>query len=88
MVGANERMRDATHSATNHSGPDGRSYGDWHAEGDTPQVDTVWLHIRLRRPLRVGRLYSAAPSGAVAGEFHLATCQMKHDTTRRQARYL
>ena len=35
MISANERMRETTHGAPNHSGPDGRSYGDWHAEGDT-----------------------------------------------------
>lgn len=28
-------MRETTHSAANHSGPEGRSYENWHAEGDT-----------------------------------------------------
>lgn len=50
-IGSSRARRGATLGVTNHSDPDGRSYGEWCAEGDTPQIDTVWLHIRCHRPL-------------------------------------
>ena len=78
MIGANERMRVATLGATNHSAPGGRSYGDWHAEGDTPQVDTMWLRIGEHRPLPAAAWGSMlARLSARDIMFHLACCQMK-----------
>ena len=78
MIGADERMRDATLGATNHSDPDGRSYGDWHTEGDTPQVDTMWLRIGEHRPLPAAAWGSTFARLTARGiMFHLAYCQMK-----------
>ena len=65
MDGVNERKRDALLGVTNHSGPDGRSCGDWRRRGDTPQVDTCGSYRRTPPPAlrRVG-FNVGAPVGA------------------------